>query len=126
MSLIHCNVSDELTDKQKRRQVQRIHDILFEVLEDGVEGEPTLVAMEDEYMEIFNRFFPVKEEMKVEELEDRILACVKEITTLIVSKDDAVNADYAKLVIYYLLMQLITQNLSVREVNLSSDDIMYG
>ncbi len=119
-------MTDDLTEKQKRRQVQRIHDALFEVLEEGEEDNPTLVSMKDEYMEIFNSHLPVKVEMKVEELEEKILACVKEIMLLLIEVDDAINKDYGKLVVYYLLMQLITQNLSVREVKPSFDDMMYG
>ena len=45
---------------------------------------------------------------------------------LLIEVDDAINKDYGKLVVYYLLMQLITQNLSVREVKPAFDDMMYG
>jgi hypothetical protein len=122
-------MSDDLTDKQKRRQVDRIHLLLFEVLEESADGdddETTLVSMNDDYMEIFNKYFPLNVEMKVDDLEDRILACVKDITLLMIEKDSAVNFDYAKLVVYYLLMQLITQNLSVKEVHSTNDDMMFG
>ena len=122
-------MSDDLTDKQKRRQVDRIHLLLFEVLEESADGdddETTLVSMNDDYMDIFNKYFPLNVEMRVDDLEDRILACVKDITLLMIEKDSAVNFDYAKLVVYYLLMQLITQNLSVKEVHSTNDDMMFG
>ena len=119
-------MSDDLTDKQKRRQVDRIHLLLFEVLEESDNDKTSLVSMNDDYMEVFNKYFPLNVEMKVNDLEDRILECVRDITLLMIEKDSAVNFDYAKLVVYYLIMQLISQNLSVKEVHSTNDDMMFG
>jgi len=119
-------MSDELTDKQKRRQVRRIHALLFEVLEESNDDLSTLVSMNGDYVDVFNKYFPTNVEMKVDGIEDRILECVKGITLILIEKDSAVNLDYAKLVVYYLIMELISQNLSVKEVFSTDDDMMFG
>ena len=74
-----CSVnvmSDDLTDKQKKRQIKRVHALLFDYQEECEEEGKSIVSLAEPYMSIFNRYFPVSASLNIIDLEHKQLYCL--------------------------------------------------
>jgi len=118
-------VIDDLTDKQKKRHIKRIHDALFEVHD--TQNDKQIVSLRDKFMVVFDNHFPISVNMNIVELENSVVECTYEITKMLVDENEAINESFAKIVVLKIIMQFISQLLSVAEPYDNNDfDYSYG
>ncbi len=116
---------DDLTDKQKKRHIKRIHDALFEVHD--TQNDKQIVSLQERFMVVFDSHFPDSVEMNIDGLEKCVIECTHEITEMLVNENESINESFAKIVVLKIIMQFITQALSVIETYDKSDyDYSYG
>ena len=116
---------DDLTDKQKKRHIKRIHDALFEVHDE--QKDKQIVSLQERFMVVFDSHFPDSVEMNIDGLEKCVIECTHEITEMLVNENESINESFAKIVVLKIVMQFITQALSVIETYDKSDyDYSYG
>ena len=116
---------DDLTDKQKKHHTKRIHDALFEVHD--TQKNKQIVSLQERFMVVFDSHFPDSVEMNIDDLEKCVIECTHEITEMLVNENESINESFAKIVVLKIVMQFITQVLSVVEEYDKSDyDYAYG
>ncbi len=118
---------DDLSEKQKRRQIKRVHDILFEYHE-ALEGK-SVVSLKAEYMDIFNTHFPASTHMSVDDLENAIHQCTKAMLAEIIKDNKSVNESYGEAIIANIILQFVSQALSIVQADIPLDqdsDFMYN
>jgi len=110
-------LSDDLTKKQKKRQVKRIHKTLFEYHEEeeSTKGKKT-VSLKKSYQDIFNKHFPTEVGFSLEELENRISECIDDMTDMLIEGNDAINHDYAHGVVTNIILQFVGQAIDIETI----------
>jgi len=123
VSYIICeHMSEDLSKKQKKRQVKRIHKLLFEYhnLESDSEEKRT-VSLKPAYQDVFNKHFPTEIGFSFEELENRISECIDNITDMLIVENDAINEEYAHGVITNIILQFVGQAIDVEVLSEKGD-----
>lgn len=118
---------DDLSEKQKRRQIRRVHEILFEYHE-ALEGK-SVVSLKETYMDIFNEHFPPSIHMSVQDLDNAIKRCTQDMLSEIIKDNESVNESYGEAIIANIIVQFVSQALSVVDADISQNedsDFMYN
>ena len=110
-------MADDLTKKQKKRQVKRIHKTLFEYHEEeeATKGKKT-VSLRKPYQDTFNKHFPTEVGFSIEELENRISECIDDMTDMLIEGNDAINHHYAHGVVTNIILQFVGQAIDIETI----------